>query len=1018
MGPFDWLQEFLQPSGQNQSMYGQNEGHESHAQSVFAEAARVAQEEHEAYLRLQQAPSQPQPQQVHHQNQFAESNAPVYRQNQFTGSNHDRYHEDFLPSQFQCQSPYGGAYGPPVDEFTHQHYVRPSDINSSPAFNQPNASRQAYPAPSFNPMTAQRQARPASEQPRSIDIQSAQPSQEMQGNPLPLRRTQTAMPPRDGGANHQTDIRSRPEKSSEDSTQQGSGSPPGQHKRRAFLDPAMTTELFPTTSPGSDPYTSAARSTLASRQPPASRSPAAGIQSPNPSGSQSQHQRPSNSATRQGWNGPTSGRVTSTSVPSTSGPPGRPASGTPTAGTQSPGPSVAQSQHNTPPTTISALKQMRQGPTSGRVTSTSTPSTSGPPASRTPTTGTQSPGLSVSQSQHQRPSNSATRPPWNVPTSGAATNTPTPSTSGPPDPSNVSRPSPAPKPMVQRQQQPVSQVSAPTEAQKPASATQNGQDGIPRQPDRPGQLTNIPKPAAATVQSNPVPNRSIGSGFGQLKPTSTQATRRPGAIWKMTQYVPNTSQNPPSVPQAADAPPHVSASGIQVPTSTPGPQVPTPRPGPQAPPSSSVPTGPRLDSLKNYVSADHKTSRAPVSNSQPPPAQQMPWHKPAPTGTMPNGLPASKKRQLDNGAAHNVNAGVTPFDSAKYVCDSPSRKYISSRNDLVRPIKQADAAEKESYDPATIARDVLISASRHPTERGLNEHLDPLRQNTVAVETNADLDTFRWDIVDPRDPSHRPPTGAEASANRDRGVSVGAAAAPVQQSPRAPPIPPPTYYSPGPYHAHPPPSHPPLAPPSHLPSRPPHPVHAGTPTELPTPPANQSTKSPSKPPGPRQQPSIPPTPSSKRSTPPQTQPSPHARKYPEPQVVIPSPSKPSPSKMPRPRKSVGRPKKEDQVKVAPPPPPTEYQVFHCKWANCQAELHNLLALQSHVMKAHIPNHLTCGWAGCKNVTVMTAADQWKHVQEAHIRPIVWTLGDGPKVSAPGEQLDLLPYESPMQESRL
>lgn len=73
-------------------------------------------------------------------------------------------------------------------------------------------------------------------------------------------------------------------------------------------------------------------------------------------------------------------------------------------------------------------------------------------------------------------------------------------------------------------------------------------------------------------------------------------------------------------------------------------------------------------------------------------------------------------------------------------------------------------------------------------------------------------------------------------------------------------------------------------------------------------------------------------------------------------------------------------------------------------------------LQSHILKVHIPHHLTCGWADCENTTPMSAADHWEHVLAAHIKPLTWTLGDGPKVSSPGEQLDLLAQHSPVRDA--
>ena len=63
--------------------------------------------------------------------------------------------------------------------------------------------------------------------------------------------------------------------------------------------------------------------------------------------------------------------------------------------------------------------------------------------------------------------------------------------------------------------------------------------------------------------------------------------------------------------------------------------------------------------------------------------------------------------------------------------------------------KRRDALKKNSYDPKTICRDILLASGRHPTMPPLNHHLDGLRERFMSVENNADLSTFRWDLVDP-----------------------------------------------------------------------------------------------------------------------------------------------------------------------------------------------------------------------------------------------------------------------------
>lgn len=69
---------------------------------------------------------------------------------------------------------------------------------------------------------------------------------------------------------------------------------------------------------------------------------------------------------------------------------------------------------------------------------------------------------------------------------------------------------------------------------------------------------------------------------------------------------------------------------------------------------------------------------------------------------------------------------------------------------LARPINKSEALRKSYYDPKTVARDILIAAGRHPSERPLNAHLAGLLHR--HIELDSDLSTFDWDAVDPGGP--------------------------------------------------------------------------------------------------------------------------------------------------------------------------------------------------------------------------------------------------------------------------
>ena len=92
--------------------------------------------------------------------------------------------------------------------------------------------------------------------------------------------------------------------------------------------------------------------------------------------------------------------------------------------------------------------------------------------------------------------------------------------------------------------------------------------------------------------------------------------------------------------------------------------------------------------------------------------------------------------------------------SLKRVKTKPSsRQYLWSEPDIIRPMnKRQDALRRSSYDPRTIARDILLAVGKHPTMAPLNSHLDILRERFTAVNYDSDLSTFKWDLIDPGDP--------------------------------------------------------------------------------------------------------------------------------------------------------------------------------------------------------------------------------------------------------------------------
>ncbi|KAJ6024015.1 hypothetical protein N7540_004812 [Penicillium herquei] len=436
--------------------------------------------------------------------------------------------------------------------------------------------------------------------------------------------------------------------------------------------------------------------------------------------------------------------------------------------------------------------------------------------------------------------------------------------------------------------------------------------------------------------------------------------------------------------------------------------------------------------VHNIINSSHMP---PASNvSMDPPAQETQ----PPAGPGPGEqLPAPKRQKLNDGS-QNAD-GQEPKPVLKPVKRRqryhPWQTQLRQRSELTQLLNPNDAEVKVTYDPTTIARDILIAAAKHPTEESLNYHLSTLQKNMWAMDMTADLTTIRWDLIDPiipRDSPHHPPSRPPVPA-------FAPAPAPVPMQPintsrplslKAPQVPNPQAhiqsfaFNPPPFETVPqtPPVISPYSPTSQPAARHPIPAPKPTPSYPVTPTTIQNTKPPSSskpsvispapnakvissPPKPKV---IPPSPKAK--VPSQ---SPRTQKFAQPQVVI-----HSPQKMPAIKRRPGRPKKEDRVMemdkveilVSLPDsgagPTPDFPIFPCGWEGCHGELHNLGLLQSHVLKIHVPHNLVCGWKGCDDGTPRAAAAMWEHVRDKHIMTFAWTLGDGPTVPSPGERLDL------------
>ncbi|PNY27852.1 Uncharacterized protein TCAP_02223 [Tolypocladium capitatum] len=79
----------------------------------------------------------------------------------------------------------------------------------------------------------------------------------------------------------------------------------------------------------------------------------------------------------------------------------------------------------------------------------------------------------------------------------------------------------------------------------------------------------------------------------------------------------------------------------------------------------------------------------------------------------------------------------------------------------------------------------------------------------------------------------------------------------------------------------------------------------------------------------------------------------------------------------------------------------QFVEFLCEWTGCKAELHNLDTLRRHVYAIHNGgDKRACSWGKCGSMELAMEfqdAEQFiSHVEEAHLVPFAWHVGDGPR----------------------
>lgn len=111
-----------------------------------------------------------------------------------------------------------------------------------------------------------------------------------------------------------------------------------------------------------------------------------------------------------------------------------------------------------------------------------------------------------------------------------------------------------------------------------------------------------------------------------------------------------------------------------------------------------------------------------------------------------------------------------------------------------------------------------------------------------------------------------------------------------------------------------------------------------------------------------------------------------------------------------PRQPSPTPREVYERKSAP-----RYVPFLCEWPGCKAELQNVARLRKHIHVVHgRMDPLLCRWARCKDNTQVFAQqfEFQKHVEEHHLTPFAWHVGDGQQNEQPidkaGETSEKLP----------
>ncbi|EUC31866.1 hypothetical protein COCCADRAFT_27481 [Bipolaris zeicola 26-R-13] len=498
--------------------------------------------------------------------------------------------------------------------------------------------------------------------------------------------------------------------------------------------------------------------------------------------------------------------------------------------------------------------------------------------------------------------------------------------------------------------------------------------------------------APAPVQTPPVPPAVMKKDISASVAPSPQDTPVSG---------PSAPGPPASTEQYTPFPNHGSPAG-------PSPNTPAPAPAP-APVVEMMPIKPELRKPANKEEAARKRNLSDlVDLTQLSEDEDM-------------GPPP---KRLDSGAMHISDPqGTTNGDKqmSTSITNGPPQSFMQQLPALpnslryttyVKPLDRNKALRRNTYNPATIARDVLIACGRHPSQRNLNQHLDQLRTSLPNVTMESDLSTIRWDLIDPGNPppdyfkervedltqdadedsghDERPrPRSPSNAIGGEGGAQVKAQALPeainpfIKKKRRGRP------------------------PRNSLPDTT-EPVNQPAPMSSSDRPASGASgvgysafRSAT-----QYNPDGTPIPK-KRGRPVGWRKAIHGSATTQAQTNSNKDTGLLNKYQPLQSSSLRNVRPDDAaIRIDSRSPSVVNRVFQsykCKWLNCKAELHNMDTLKKHVFKIHhkdtVGNALNCLWDDCGQDTHSPSFDlesNWRnHVQQAHFDPLLWELGDGP-----------------------